>query len=422
MTKSVLLAFCSILMVIAIILQPDIAFKASLQGLNLWWNIVFPGLLPFLVLYEIMLAFGLVHGLGALTRPVMGRLFKLPGEGAAAIAVGWLGGYPAGAEAVSSLRKRELVSREQGQSLLALSHMPSPMFMLVIIPAGFLHKPIVGLIIASAVWLSAAWLMLLNRLFLAKTKKKPPQTEHIPASASETPGEPDHASRRSKNRLELLTGAGKAMQAGREADGRSFGKVLGDSVSESVQKLMLIGGFMIFASLLAKLAEPLFAHLLHRSSYELISASLVESHLGAYAASVMNAPGVNLVLICSSIAAVLAWSGFSGALQVGYAISGTDLRLLPFIVFRLNHAMHAFAATILLWKPMNAFMVWLSDQAAPSFAGAPLQSARLADSLLGAAGGGLLPTLWLFSISAAAILAAPAALLALGAALRSGRR
>ena len=63
MIRTLLLACLSILLVATIIYRPDDAFQASLQGLTIWWNIVFPGLLPFLTLLELMLAFGAVHPL-----------------------------------------------------------------------------------------------------------------------------------------------------------------------------------------------------------------------------------------------------------------------------------------------------------------------------------------------------------------------
>ncbi|WP_339063402.1 hypothetical protein [Tepidibacillus marianensis] len=37
------------LLAIAIITYPDAAFQASLQGLKIWWEIIFPALLPFLL-------------------------------------------------------------------------------------------------------------------------------------------------------------------------------------------------------------------------------------------------------------------------------------------------------------------------------------------------------------------------------------
>lgn len=341
MVKTVLLACFSILLVGAIILQPDAAFQSSLQGLTVWWNIVFPGLLPFLVLFELIAAFGLTHAIGTLLQPAMGKLFKLPGEAALAVVMGWTVGYPTGAEAVASLRKRNLVSKKQGQRLLALAHMPNPLFMLVVIGAGFLHRPIVGAMIAASVWLSALWLTLIISLFSRDTSTNSTSNDQLKAG---------------KKQLSVLHRAAEALHLGREQDGRSFGKALGDAVASSVQRLLVIGGLMIFAAVIAKLADPLLAPLLSRAGLTFLSQAFFEGHLGAYAAAVWDAPGTSTLTNAAAIAAVLAWSGFSGILQADYAINGTDLKLLPFVAMRLAHAVHAFLFMVLLWKPLTALL------------------------------------------------------------------
>lgn len=388
MAKTIMLAFVSILLVVAIILQPDAAFQASLQGLTVWWNIVFPGLLPFLVLFEIIAAFGIAHAIGALLQPAMRWLFKLPGDAALPLVLGWMGGYPAGAEAVASLRKRTLVTKQQGQRLLALAHMPNPLFMLVVIGAGFLHQPIIGSMIAAAVWLSALWLLLIVTVFTP---------ERIESANSPAP------SAEAGQRLSLLHLAAEALRLGRERDGRSFGKVLGDSVAASVQKLLMIGGFMIFAAMLAKLSEPLLAPVLSKLGLSFVGQAFFEGHLGAYAAAIWDSPGSGSKANAAAIAAALAWSGLSGILQAGYAITGTDLKLLPFVGMRLAHALHAFVFMLLLWKPMNALLrPFLAPGAAAALAPAePYAAGELTVSAWRAAD---LPLLWQYSLTACFLL------------------
>ncbi|RJE86705.1 hypothetical protein D3P07_16065 [Paenibacillus sp. 1011MAR3C5] len=385
MPKTIVLAVLSILLVGSIIVRPDASFQASLQGLTVWWNIVFPGLLPFLVLYEIMLAFGLAHAIGTMLQPLMQRALGLPGEAALALVFGWAGGYPAGSEAVASLRKRELLNRAQGQRLLSFAHMPNPLFMLVVIGAGFLHKPIAGMMIAAAVWVSALWLLLMTSIFRQR-KQAPAAQDQVRSSG-------------------WLSTFAHGLQSGREQDGRSFGKVLGDAVSGSVQKLMVVGGFMIFAAVLAKLVEPLLAPL-QKQGFSFIGAAFFESHLGSYAAAIWNAPGGSAAFGCAVIAAILAWSGLAGILQTGYAIAGTDLRLLPFVIHRLNHALHAFLLTLLLWRPLS----WLAGKLAPEGGFPVMVSGRYYTSAadvsmpMNTMTASDLPVLWLYSIGSAAIL------------------
>ncbi|MDQ0113031.1 nucleoside recognition domain-containing protein [Paenibacillus harenae] len=395
MVKTILIAIISILLVGTIIVQPDTAFQASLQGLTVWWNIVFPGILPFLVLFELMTAFGLAHAASTLLGPVMHRLFKLPGEAAHAIALGWMGGYPAGAEATASLRKQNKVDQSQGQRLLAIAHMPNPLFMLVVIGAGFLHKPIVGIMIAAAVWLSALFLLLL--LSIANIGSRNNVIEPSLDAAASKPQD---------GFVKQLTGA---MQLGREQDGRSFGKVLGDAVSSSVQKLLMIGGFMIFASVLAKLAQPLFAPLLTKLNASFIGPALFESHIGAYAAAIWETPVGGSLMNAAAIAGVLAWSGLGGILQTGYTIAGTDLKLLPFAAFRMMHAVGAFLLTLLLWNPMSALLRYVTPPGTfPVFSPDQPQAAWGGPTAITASD---MPMLWSYSITASLLLLTAFALL-----------
>jgi sporulation integral membrane protein YlbJ len=213
MIRTIMLACLSILLVASIITKPDAAFQASLQGLTVWWNIVFPGLLPFLTLLELMLAFGAVHALGTLLHPLMHKLFRLPGETGVAVAIGWTGGFPCGAEAAAALRKSNSLTVKQGNRLLAMSHLPSPLFMLLVVGTGFLHRPELGIAIALIVWLAA----LLPALIAARfTRSEPGQ-----ATAD-------------RQAVGILRRAAQAMREARERDGRTFGKLLGDAVSVAV--------------------------------------------------------------------------------------------------------------------------------------------------------------------------------------------
>lgn len=385
MIRTILYAAISILLVAAIIRQPDEAFQASLQGLTIWWNIVFPGLLPFLVLFELIAAFGLIHGFGVLLKPIMRGLFKLPGEAALPLLLGWLSGHQAGAEATAALRRDNLITRSEGQRLLALSHMPNPLFMLVVIGAGFLHRPELGMFIAVVVWLSALCTALWISLF----------------------GE-----RRAKNlsleqKTSLLDSAANAIVTSRDRDGRSFGKVLGDAVSFGVQKLLIVGGFMIFAAVVARLALPLIVHALPSGIAELILPALLESHIGAYAAAVWQGPGISTAVSAAAVSAVLAWSGISALLQAGYAITGTDLKLMPLIGVKLLHAIHAAVIALLLWKPVQTVLTSLPSRLTDATA-AMLQdgvtwnrptNAYEAVTALG------LPSIWPYTLTAAAALA-----------------
>ena len=335
MIRTLLLACLSILLVATIIYRPDDAFQASLQGLMIWWNIVFPGLLPFLTLLELMLAFGAVHAFGALLDPFMRRLFRLPGEAGLAIAFGWTGGFPSGAESTAALPRNGIVTRSEGQRLLAMAHMPSPLFMLLVVGAGFMKRPELGAAIAAAVWAAAIAVGLIQARFINK-------------SNALSQANPSTDQRTGNFRLSggTLRKAAKAMTEAKRRDGRTFGKALGDSVIVSVYKLMAVGGFMMICAVLVKLLEPLRTDLFLPS----ILPGLIESHIGSYSAAVTRMDG-GIAWNAAATAAVLSWGGVSALLQVGTVIAGTDLMIRPLASIRLLQAVIAFIFTLLLWQP-----------------------------------------------------------------------
>ncbi|RAP76303.1 nucleoside recognition domain-containing protein [Paenibacillus montanisoli] len=343
MTRTIILACLSILLVASIITRPDEAFQASLQGLTVWWNIVFPGLLPFLALIELMIAFGAVHAIGALLQPLMSRLFRLPGEAGLVMALGWTGGFPCGAEATASLRKSGHITPREGQRLLALSHVPSPLFMLLVIGSGFLHRPAIGAAIAAAVWSSALLASLLHARFVKTNASKPGNQPQ-----QETKGS-------------LLKQAAAAMLAARNRDGRTFGKALGDAVTLSVYKLMAVGGFMMFGAVLVRLAEPYMPEILPA----FLLSGLLESHIGTYAAASATFAG-GLPWNAAAIAAILSWGGASALLQAGSAISGTGISLSRLAVARLVQGALAFVLTLAAWKPLTALFSRVLPAAAPA--------------------------------------------------------
>jgi len=346
MRRTIVLAIVSILLVAAVIRQPDATFQASLQGLTLWWTIVFPGLMPFLVLFELMSAYGVTTLAGHLMEPLMRKLLRLPGPAGLAIAAGWSGGYAVGSEAAAALRRNGEVSRSEGQRLLALAHMPNPLFMIIVVGVGFMKQPAYAFLAAIAVWTSSlipALVLSFKDRLMSPTRQDTPKgsTRPVPSAAPR----------------KLLSRAASAMQAAHDRDGRSFGQALGDATINAVQKLLVSGGIIIICAVVVRLLDPLWDvanFLLHLPHWVL--PTLMESHLGAYSASSSFSANVSAALPIAATAAGLAWSGLGAIAQTSAAIQGTDLRLLPFIASRAVHALLAAALVLLLWRPFRSLI------------------------------------------------------------------
>jgi len=96
--KTITLSSITIFVTISIIKFPDDTLDASIRGLNLWWEVVFPSLLPFFITAELLIAFGVVRFLGVLFEPIMRPIFNIPGVGSFGWMMGMASGYPTGAK------------------------------------------------------------------------------------------------------------------------------------------------------------------------------------------------------------------------------------------------------------------------------------------------------------------------------------
>ncbi|MEF3302989.1 sporulation protein [Paenibacillus sp. GYB003] len=356
---TVALALLTAILVLSILLFPERAFQSSLGGLTIWWNIVFPSLLPFLMVSELMNGFGATRAIGTLLEPLARLLFRIPGVGGWAIALGAAAGMPAGAEAAGRLRRDGLVSREEGERILAVSHVANPFFILTVIGAGFLHSAAAGAIIAVVHYGSALATGVLLRLLRRRGRES--------AAAGTNAKEIKRA---------LVVRALAHMHKARLEDGRSFGKLLGDSVSGAIQTLMMIGGTMIVFSVLLGVLDTLGLGRLLAAAAALVLpdsvappvavqgalAALLEQHIGANRIGELP---VSEAATAALIGAALAWSGLAVHVQVITAIRQTDLRYRSFLVSRLTHAGLSVVLTFAAWDPLAA----LFDRAVPSFLG-----------------------------------------------------
>ncbi len=59
---------------------------------------------------DLLMGLGVVHFVGSLLEPIMKPLFKIPGVGGFAVAMGLAGGYPLGAKITGELERAQLIT------------------------------------------------------------------------------------------------------------------------------------------------------------------------------------------------------------------------------------------------------------------------------------------------------------------------
>lgn len=334
--RTVLMSTGALMLVIAVVVSPKDAFDASIQGLDIWWKIIFPAMLPFLMLSQMLTAFGFTHALGVLLGPLMQRWFRLPGKAGLAIAVGMCGGFPAGADTASRLVQDQQITAKQAGIVAAASHFANPLMIILVIGAAFLHQPVAGYFLLIVHWVSG-WMatMIGVRLLPKESKGEKQSTANHPSS----------------KRQSLWSQMMLAAREAQERDGRGFGKLLGDTVSQAVQTLMMTGGYMIVFAVFVRL---LTLYITPGASVAFWP-SLLELHLGTYHLS--QSP-FTPVLLMSLLAAVLGWGGLCSHLQVSAVLKAAGLAatsMLYFAGIRLLHALVAVFLSLLLWLPFSRY-------------------------------------------------------------------
>lgn len=354
--------------------MPEVAIQASLRGVKVWWEVLFPALFPFFVLSELLLGFGVVHFAGTLLDPLMRPLFRLPGAGGFVVAMGFASGYPVGAKLTSRLMEQKWVNRSQGERLVEMTTTSDPIFLIGAVSVGFFGRPEAIPVLAIAHYGGALLLGFLGRW------RRDDVSSGDESDLSSYPAAPTGG---------RLRAAFRAMHQARLSDGRPFGALLQQSLQSSVALMIIVGGLVVFFSAALDLLVGSGALALYRELTALalrifgmppeLSTAFVqgtfEVTLGARAAAQSSAAGAALPLVdrLAAAAFVLSWAGLSVHAQVAGLMGRTGWRYGPFMRTRLFHGIAAVGIVYLVWPfipasaPQATAPAWLDANLVPPF-------------------------------------------------------
>ncbi len=119
-----------ILFFAVILIFPETVFNGACTGLLLWFEIVLPTLLPFLIVSGLLINTPAIHLLVKVTSPAFSRLFHVSDFGSFSVLCGFLCGYPMGGKVTSDLYRSGKISLEEAKYLLSFCNNTSPMFII----------------------------------------------------------------------------------------------------------------------------------------------------------------------------------------------------------------------------------------------------------------------------------------------------
>ncbi|GAB6988012.1 sporulation integral membrane protein YlbJ [Paenibacillus pini] len=337
---------------------PGPYLEAALRGLSIWWDVLFPSLFPFFIISEMMLGFGVVHLMGTLLDPLMRPLFRIPGSGGFVAAMGYVSGYPIGAKLTAKLWEQRMLTRQEGERLVAFTTSSDPIFLIGAVSVGFFQMPRIAAILALAHYGGGLLIGLLMRFHGKENASNEPSDDSLndikPFHPKST------AVPRNQNRLKQAL---SSMHQARIEDGRNLGELLQQAIESSIRLIIVVGGLVVFFSVFLELMTQAgfmsgLNHLLEvvLSTFGLppaLSEALIggvfEVTLGARNAAEAGA-SVALPYKVAAAAFILSWGGLSVHAQVASILHATNLRYLPFMIARFIHGILAFCLVLLCWN------------------------------------------------------------------------
>ena len=324
---------------IALVAAPGQAAEGAREGLSLCFNVIIPSLFPFFVLSSLIVDLGLAARLGQVMEGLMRPLFRVSGSCAAALALGFIGGYPVGARTALQLYQQGLCSKTEAERMLAFCNNSGPAFILGVVGAGIFGDSRVGLLLYLTHALASLLVGLLFR-FYGRDKVRP---------------SPRHA-----KPIETVT-----LPAAFTA-----------AVTRSLQNTLNICAFVVFFSVVLRLLTAYgvlggLASLLSAFGFQpewarRLVAGLLELSSGVSSLS----GGSGFVGLASMAAFMLGWAGLSVHCQVLSFLVDSGLSARVYLAGKLCHGLLAAGLTWLLARllPMDEPVVYYLAEQAESLA------------------------------------------------------
>ena len=341
-----------------LVAAPGEAITGAKDGLALCFNVIVPSLFPFFVLSSLVVDLGLAAYLGGALEGLMRPLFRVSGSCAAAVALGFIGGYPVGARTALQLYQQGLCTKTEAERLLAFCNNSGPAFILGVVGAGIFGDSRVGFLLYLTHALASLLVGLLfrfhggsERRHSSKSCPKPIRTVTVPAA---------------------FTGA----------------------VTRSLQSTLNICAFVVFFAVVLQLLSAYgvfaaLANLLALAGFEQEWARRMVAGLLELSSGVSSLRGsAQLAGRVSMAAFMLGWAGLSVHCQVLSFLVDSGLSAKTYLAGKLCHGLIAAGLTWGLTRlfPLTAPVADYLAEQAESIAALDFSTALAASSLAALAG------------------------------------
>lgn len=325
-----------ILFTICLIVFSKGNLTATKNGLTLWATCVVPALFPFFVVTNVLTQTKVVSFIGRLLDKFMRPLFNVPGVGGFAFVMGLISGYPVGAKIVADFKENNLVTKDEGERMLAFTNNSGPLFIISSVGISLFGDTKTGILLLLTHILSCITV----GIILGKFSKKSDETFR-------------------KNYMQDYNYKSTTTN---NVSLKNLGEVLGKSINSSIQTILLIGGFVVMFSVLIsilnqtrilEIVAKFFAPILSFLGFDTHFATPLVSGILELTNGVNLVSDIHIKTISQNIilcAFLLGFGGFSVLLQVFSIVAKAGLSIKKYFIGKLLQGIIAAVYTSLALK------------------------------------------------------------------------
>jgi len=286
--------------------------------------IVLPSIFPFYVASEILSRTGFIETLGHRARLIMKPLFNINGQGAFAMVLGMVSGYPAGARLTASLFENDQISKNEAERLSSFTNNCGPLFIIGAIGAGMLGSWKIGLFL----WICHLLASITTGMIFSNYRRV--------------------------DMVRKLTVEKSILPIKRKFTISEKGRIVSESIIAAIYIMIPIGGFIIFFSVVSSVLiqcgaiptiSAFLGNLLGYPSVPDISSGMLSGLLEITGgiSQLAKSPIIPQYLKLPAISFIAGWAGISVHIQVIGILSNAKMSCRPYIKGKI---LHGFIAAI----------------------------------------------------------------------------
>lgn len=317
--KQLILPFLLVIFTGCLIIFSNSNLSAAKNGLVLWANSIVPSLFPFFVATELLSHTNFTYYLGKILNRFMRPIFNVRGEGSFALIMGIISGYPIGARIAANFRENNICSKEECERLLSFTNNSGPLFIIGTVGVSMFGNSTIGFLLLITHLLASLTVGIIFRFWKYNAK-------YVSIKNSSYINSKDNISF------------------------SNLGSIIGTSISNSINIILLIGGFVVlFSVIISILQTSQLLDVLSNSIKPIFNLLNIPTEFGNGIISgileltnglniICNIPSKKLSINIIIASFLLGLGGFSILLQVWSTIAKTDLSIKPYILGKLLQA------------------------------------------------------------------------------------